>query len=629
MTNGSERRADSTRRIPVEALVEVCGVGGKLTPFEAESADVSGRGIRLRTAYLPEPGAPVVCRFENGGREVIAEGVVAWCQKETRGGEFGVRFTALDARSAEVLRELCGIGEDGSEPPPSAEAAAAMDPNAVIKGAKVKLHIEGLGSPMRARIDEGKGSRIAVGSTLEFLKIGRRLEMESLDDGTRREARIDGLDVAIDPTTGVPRLLVLLKTDGDEVTPQPSVVDASRRQADRVRVKARIASETASVSHSNREQPTSAANATHASEGSEEGEAPSQEAIDEQVELMVGRMRKIAGSARRKVTEFTGSLGSRLGPSMTRAFNGVQRLSRRAEPAPARRKTAPPPSSSAGGERKLRPQSRSSEASQPEIKPEKLYLQPKVKRIAGAVTAVGLLATVIVVAAKSPEPQANSRDPQAAASSSITSAAALPVGAAEGASSPATASSSGALVAPVPLFGATPMATLEPAPLPAPGAETPEAVAAREQALAKSTQAAVAPGAGAVGASSEDPAAEELPESPATKPEDVAPWGKGRMKDPTLYRIKLDDPGDAIKGTTQPKGFTVLIPGRKAMESPKGFVSRDDRFAKISAQNTGEGVKITWTFKSEAPAYRVRLRKNNVEVLISEPVKAGKSDKAD
>jgi hypothetical protein len=571
-------------------------------------------------------GAPVVCRFENGGREVIAEGVVAWCQKETRGGEFGVRFTALDARSADVLRELCGLGDDGSEHPPSAESGPAVDSNAVAKGAKVKLHIEGLGSPMRARIDEGKGSRIAVGSTLEFLKIGRRLEMESLDDGTRREARIEGLDVAIDPTTGVPRLLVLLKTDGDEVTPQPSVVDASRKQAERVRVKARIASAPQNASAASVAPSSSTASADR--DVGEEREGPSQEAIDAQVELMVGRMRRIAGSARRKVTEITGQLGSRLGPSMSRAFHNVQRISRREEPAPARRKTAPPPSqTSSAGDRRLRPQSRGSEASQPEIKPQKLYLQPKFQRLAGAVTAVGLLATVIVVAAKSPESQVSSRDAQSIASSTAVAAAGIPTASApDGATPVASGATSGGLVAQVPLFGATPMATLEAAPLPAPGADSPAAVAAREQALAKSAQASVAPGTGALSTSSEEPLAEELSETAVTKPEDVAPWGKGRMKDPTLYRIKLDEPGSAIKGTTQAKGFSVLIPGRKAMESPKGFVSRDGRFAKISAQNTGDGAKITWTFKSDSPAYRVRLRKNNVEVLISEAEKSGKSN---
>src|SRR5512133_356370 len=145
MSTTEERRADGIQRVPVEALVEVCGVGAKQTPFEAESADVSGRGIRLRTAYLPEEGAPVVCRFENAGREVIAEGVVAWCQKETRGGEFGVRFTALDAQSAETLRELCGIADDGSVAPPPVEPGDRDVGQKVALGAKVKLHIEGLG----------------------------------------------------------------------------------------------------------------------------------------------------------------------------------------------------------------------------------------------------------------------------------------------------------------------------------------------------------------------------------------------------------------------------------------------------------------------------------------------------
>jgi hypothetical protein len=235
---------------------------------------------------------------------------------------------------------------------------------------------------------------------------------------------------------------------------------------------------------------------------------------------------------------------------------------------------------------------------------------------------VGLLATVIVVAARNPEPvQAIAPDTQSLVQNgALTPPATNPATALLGA--PVSGQNSGSLVAPVPLFGATPMATLEPAPLPAAGTEATDAVATREQALAKATRAAVAPGAEVA---SEEPTS-ETSEEPATKPEDVAPWGKGKMKDPILYRIKLDEPGAAIKGTTQSKGFSVLIPQRKAMESPKGFVSRDERFAKITAQNTGEGVKITWLFKSDAPPYRVRLRKNNVEVLISEAAKSGKSD---
>lgn len=57
MDNQTERRATGQTRVPVQALVEICGrdVGGA-PAFEAESVDVSGRGMHVRTAYLPEVG---------------------------------------------------------------------------------------------------------------------------------------------------------------------------------------------------------------------------------------------------------------------------------------------------------------------------------------------------------------------------------------------------------------------------------------------------------------------------------------------------------------------------------------------------------------------------------------------
>jgi hypothetical protein len=563
---------------------------------------------------LPEQGEPVVCRFDNGGQEVIAEGVVAWRQKATRGGEFGVRFTALDARSAEALKSFCGLEPAGTAPSEVTVEAAPQKARRVTTGSKVKLHIEGLGAPMRARVDEGKGSRIAVASTLEFLKMGRKLEMESVEDGTRREARIDGLDVTIDPSTGVPRLLVLLKTDSDENTPEPSVVDTRQKEK---------RSSAATETSSSREKVITA-NVAEKANPSEKSTTASQEEIDAQVEIMVGRMRRIAGSARRKMSEVSGQLGERIVPTMGRAFQSMRQFSRRSAE-PARRKTAPPPStSSTNAERKLRPQNRSTQASEPEVTVTSKFLQPKYKRAAGAVVAVGLLATVIAVASRSPEPVRSTASPDLLTTESAVAAPAL--GNPTVAVGPAAASKvdgNGAVMAPVPLFGPTALATLEPAPLPAKGNETDEAVAARELALAKATQAAVASGA--------DPSLSEEPsqvpnEEPSTKPEDVAPWGKGKMKDPIIYRIKLDEAGSALKGTNQSQGFSVIVPGRKAMESPKGFVSKDPRFAKISAQNTSEGVKISWTFKSDVPAYRVRLRKTNVEILISESVKSGKPE---
>ena len=128
--------------------------------------------------------------------------------------------------------------------------------------------------------------------------------------------------------------------------------------------------------------------------------------------------------------------------------------------------------------------------------------------------------------------------------------------------------------------------------------------------------AAVAPGHESA---SEEPndSADKSNES-ASKPEDVAPWGKGKMRDPVIYRVKLDGPGTSIQGHTFSKGFSVVIPKRKVLESPGGYTKQDKRLEKVSAANGDDGVKLLWRFKDEpVPGYRVRLRKNTVEFLIS------------
>ncbi|HYO95229.1 MAG TPA: PilZ domain-containing protein, partial [Polyangiaceae bacterium] len=146
MTEVQERRDRGTQRVPVSSLVEVCGSAGGSSVFEAESLDVSARGMHLRTAYLPEAHAPLVCRFENEGKEIVVEGKVAWRREGTRGGEFGVQFTALDSRSVDALSGLC----EG----PAAQQAPKAHPVGA-PGARVRLHIDGLGSPMKARVKSG------------------------------------------------------------------------------------------------------------------------------------------------------------------------------------------------------------------------------------------------------------------------------------------------------------------------------------------------------------------------------------------------------------------------------------------------------------------------------------------
>jgi hypothetical protein len=225
-----ERRASGAMRFPFEALVEV---GGALGPtFEAQAINVSEDGIQLRTAYLPEQGQTLTVRFDApAGQNVLASGEVAWAHGSDRGGEFGVRFTDLDSESVEALKRVCGIGAGA---PPAQ------------RGTKVRLHIEGLASPMRAKIKDARPTAVTVGSDLGFLQVGRPLELEDAQSGAKRPATIDRVEVAVDPGSQVPQLIVTLRY-GDAQEPVAS--GAAPAAASTRNSSPPTASQTAAVEH--------------------------------------------------------------------------------------------------------------------------------------------------------------------------------------------------------------------------------------------------------------------------------------------------------------------------------------------------------------------------------------------
>jgi hypothetical protein len=199
--------------------------------------------------------------------------------------------------------------------------------------------------------------------------------------------------------------------------------------------------------------------------------------------------------------------------------------------------------------------------------------------------------------------------------------AASPATGTTGAATPATppapaalSEANGVISADVPLFGATPMATMEPAPLaPPPSDDT--SVEAQERAEAK--------------ASVSSPAVDEsFPEEEgdktgkgksSKKPEDVAPWGRGKVVSPVIHRLRLDSAGDALQGSLQPTGFTVVVPNRKVMEQGAAISKRDPRIARVRTVNTPNGAQITFQFKDGVPAYKARLRRDFIEFLIGAP----------
>jgi PilZ domain len=219
--NTEDRRAPGASRMPFDALVEV---GGALGPScEAQAVNVSEEGIHLRTAYLPEQGQPLTCRFDAGpGHSVLASGEVVWSNAADKGGEFGVRFTDMDAISVDALKGIMGT---------AVASGAAGSPQA-LAGSKVRLHIDGLASPMRAKVRDSRAAAVTVGSDLGFLQVGRQLELEDATNGCKRPASIDRVEVAVDPASHVPQLVVTLKyADVKAEAPAPGWAAASSTSA--------------------------------------------------------------------------------------------------------------------------------------------------------------------------------------------------------------------------------------------------------------------------------------------------------------------------------------------------------------------------------------------------------------
>jgi hypothetical protein len=625
MTDVQERRAKGAGRVELAALVEICGNEPGIPAFEAEAVDVSARGMHLRTAYLPQEGAPLVCRFEEHGREIIVEGVVAWRREAERGGEFGIKFTALDSRSVDALRELvkANVKERDGAPGDS--------------GSRVRLHIEGLGSPMKARVREGTRKKVQVGSSLEFLRVGRKLEVEDLEAGERRIARIDGVDVTIDPQTQVPQLVVGLRYEGvdEEDTPQPSVMDLGadpvKPAAMRIDAKAVTASPAASS-----DDPTPSGDLPEtASDGDDDIDESAGGAVPAATlaARRLGQAAENAGHVAKNASEAAIRAGSDalrgFGQLLRGAGSKVSSMRDKDARAP-RRTTAPPPDGKVSVEgKRLRPKA-SARAEATEAPAEGKPARSRKRVAAGAAVALVLATGVGFAFRGGSKPQT-----VAAAAGSANAAVALPATTALPATPAQGANSDQAVTASVPLFGPTPLATLEPAPLgPPPGADA-EVTEASERRAAAQAAPDVAPDEAFVDApakesgsgrtaqkkDAESGVAEKAGAAIGGKPEDVPAWGKGRMNLPVIHRIRLDAPGAAIRGAVDPLGFTVLIPERKMMESGTAIGQRDDRIAKLRTTNTPGGAQLRVSFKSSVPAYRVRLRRDYLEILISSPEK--------
>jgi hypothetical protein len=555
MSNTSDRRAPGACRIPFDAMVEV---GGALGPsFEAQAINLSEEGMSLRTAYLPEVGQPVMCRFDTGnGMGIVAAGEVLWKDDMGNGGEFGIRFTNLDGPSTVALQRLLGMGEDGQ-----------MARGSPTEGRKVRLHIEGLASPMRARIREQMAAGVTAYSDLGFLQMGRPLELEDASSGNRRPALIDRVEVAVDEASRIPQLVVSLRYDDAEGraamdagapihemqhTPQdPAAGQYDRSYGEAAEMHGEGEDEmdyhapNATGSHAEIEPMAVEANATL--EGDEES----------------GKLKNTLARNAAKVTPAILAWVKRA--KTTAALLAAKaRKSRDTESdVPMRRTTAPAPGGGlhAAGRKVVRGSMPDTHFEEEPQATSRFKITKKKIAVAGSLAiATGLVA----IALHKPAPA-----PQLASAPEAVSASVEPSPAALGNAPP---------------------------PMGKPIAPPTDPLTAAAMANAK--------------------------------PGKATPFVNGSVgSHPNVIKIKMDGPIEGIQGAPQPTGFTIVIPNRKTAEPATSLAEKDPRISSVNVSNEAGGAEFSVSFKDGVPPYMVRAHGDTLEMVLAKSSAHG--DKAE
>lgn len=618
MRPAADRRNPHAPRVSLTKLVDICSTEPGLGPFQGESANVSGRGMSLRASHLPELGEELVCRFEHDSREILVEGQVAWRAETEDGGEFGLKFTALDADSTDVLRELGQRQQPAAEASQPAESDPEEDHVELAAGHRVRLHVDGLAAPMKAAVHTAGERRIRVGSQLEFLKVGRSVELEELGQGSRRAALVDSVNVVLNPATSIPELVVQLKYAGLTPTPAPA------------RTESTSGTKAPTASPADRIAGDEALSEDDESDDEYDDEGPLYPAA----EAFGRRLLGWAQSAK----SATGVLTTALGQAASKAQDSASALIERGSsylPERAQSERASTPRRRAQSTRRpttgapahlrsgihdlgLTGRERKERGPAPPAKDGARRTSGRVLWGAGAVVVLigSALAFRSIGALRTPDE--GSRATAAAKASAPPSQTTPPP---NGPVAPATAvppppkaappTSPDGIVADVPLFGPRALTSTEPAAAPS-----------IDDAAAEKLAAAAAVPDQSWG---EDDAETVVVPSASNKTTGPAgakatqTWGRGRLNLPTIHRIRLDAPGAELAGAVEQEGFVVVVPGRKSMESGKAIQKRDKRILSVAASNTAEGARVRFTFRGAVPAYRVRLRGDFIEFFISAP----------
>ena len=459
-----------------------------------------------------------------------------------------MRFTDLDAASEVALRKIIWI-----EP-----TFASASP-----GTRVRLHIEGLGSPMRAHVKGTEATGLVVESELGFLQVGKELELENARTGGKRPARV--AQVGVDSTWRrrfpAHRVAPLRRRghrqarDGSptagaqEDTPEPIVIDDEKPQA---------VAQNAS--------PSKAEDAPKAKAG------PSAKAEEDVLGPMRSGVSEVFYRASEKVAPAINRFGAQAKTALALVVARARKATSKTDDvaAPARRTTAPSTRRRAsrrgaqGGACRANERGTSARRSA-EVGAREAPRGHRVGR--GGRWRAG--------AGGSPQARRDRPDDGAGVDRSGRDG--------RDRRSPRGRRAS----APV----ASPLPASSPAPVPPPTINLPPPDDT------PATSAAQA---------SDEPRAHR-------RTLHVTPFGNGAVGHANVLHLKMDGPIEKIEGAATPTGFNVVIPDCRSLEAAAPLAARDSRIAAIRVTNESNGAELAVSFKDGVPNYQVRAKGESLE----------------
>jgi hypothetical protein len=100
-------------------------------------------------------------------------------------------------------------------------------------------------------------------------------------------------------------------------------------------------------------------------------------------------------------------------------------------------------------------------------------------------------------------------------------------------------------------------------------------------------------------------------------------FGNGEaVKNATVIKVRLDGPIEGLNGAAGAMGFTVSLPGRRALSSASELQRKDRRIESLQIVNNAHGAEVTVRFKDGIPPYLAKARGDRLELSFGNPKEA-------